>query len=195
MKKLLSIASLLILFGCNNANGEPDGSLTFYFFLFLAAFLFLGYVGSKKTEIRKKEAIASNETFNMQCKEILDKNNFISQNIVFMPPTSVLAISDDKQSIAYINSKKEINIIPKNQVFSCELTINNSTTVAATSKAPIASWNTIAKTQSTMTNTFQNARLKIIIDDISNPLIELIFTDLALANKIEALIKLVINKP
>ena len=102
-----------------------------------------------------------------------------------------LAISDDKDSIAIFTDQRIMHVFQKEKIHSCELNINNKTIVNTKSKIPVVTWNTLENTKGTMTNQFESAVLKITVDDIETPFFKLKFSDLGIAEKYDALIRLV----
>jgi len=102
-----------------------------------------------------------------------------------------LAVADSKDKIAIYTSNKVLHIIPKEKIHSCELNLNTKTIVTTKSKTPIVSWNSLENTKGTMTNQIQSASLKITVDDLDTPFFKLTFQQLEVAEKYDALIRLV----
>ena len=194
MKKIYFGVSLLILSGCHDADGNFSLFNSFMLIVMLVILFFIGADQRRKElSLKKDSQDKNNKDFENEFSYRLKERNVSALNCVVKPPEYGLAIFDSKDQIAVFTSNRTMHFIPKEIIVSCELTINNKTIVSTESKTPEVSRNTLDDTRSTMTNQFQTATLKITVDDVSTPFFELCFSDLEIAEKYNALIKIVLS--
>ncbi|HRN92981.1 MAG TPA: hypothetical protein PLS87_11210 [Ferruginibacter sp.] len=193
MKAYVLPVLMLALSSCRDDNGNFETGNTLLLIGSILLVLYSLVENAKKEMSEKKEKEKAAEDFESYFVQKLNQNSFISSNIVCSGLVGALAVSDKKDCIAIMNEARIFKIIPAKNIVKSELIINNDTKLESVSKAPIVTWNTVAKTKSTMKNQFANATLKISIDDIESPLFKFTFSDPELADKYYALLNVVIN--
>ena len=184
-----------MLHGCNTSGADFSWVRVFLEVIFVVIISLmvaerLRYEGKlKKQELDIEDRDFENE-FSYQLKE----RNISALNCVVKPPGFGLAIFDSLDQIAVFTSDRTMYFIPKEKLQACELTISYVPVVSTKPTTPAASRDTVDSTTDTITEQSQSATLTITVDDVSTPFFKLSFSDIKLAEKYTALIKIVLSK-